>query len=264
MQSLMLVSSSRQASTLGLCSLIDIGLVEALYAHNANPIISSLALDGIAKRAKALPILMDKPRDLEARSGAQYGALLCSMCLGAVGMCLHHKLCHTLGGSFGLPHAQIHAIVLPHAVAYDAPVIGYVISRLAAVLPRSEGSAVRGLNILFDKLRVKGGLKAFGMEECDVEKAAAIVVERAYWNPRVIEKEKPVEVLRRCWAGEEARSDVWTNRRQFHGQMPSSTSVELMRPDYLLYHILDSQKGLIIQSRLLPLSLAESSPVPPN
>lgn len=204
----MLVSSSRQASALASSSLIDIGLVEALYARNANPIISSLALDGIANLAKALPILMYKPRDLEARSGAQYGAFLCSMCLGAVGMSLHHKLCHTLGGSFGLPHAQTHAIVLPHAVAYNAPVTGNVMSRLAAVLPGSEGSAVRGLNILLDKLRVKGGLKAFGMEECDVEKAAAIAVERAYWNPRVIEKEKLVEVVRRCWAGEEARSDL--------------------------------------------------------
>ena len=60
-------------------------------------------------------------RDREARSDALYGAWLCGSCLGAVGMALHHKLCHTLGGTFDLPHAETHTAVLPHALAYNAP-----------------------------------------------------------------------------------------------------------------------------------------------
>jgi alcohol dehydrogenase class IV len=93
--------------------------VEALYARDRNPLISLAAEEGVAALARALPKILDAPRDHEARSEALYGAWLCGVCLGTVGMALHHKLCHALGGSFGLPHAETHAIVLPHAAAYQ-------------------------------------------------------------------------------------------------------------------------------------------------
>ena len=89
--------------------------VEALYAKDANPLISMLAEQGIAAIARALPRIIKNPDDREARSDALYGAWACGVCLGAVGMSIHHKLCHTLGGSFSLPHAQTHTAVLPHA-----------------------------------------------------------------------------------------------------------------------------------------------------
>jgi maleylacetate reductase len=69
---------------------------------------------------QALPKVIDNPDDLEARGETLYGAWLCGTVLGQVGMALHHKLCHTLGGSFDLPHAETHAVVLPHAIAYNA------------------------------------------------------------------------------------------------------------------------------------------------
>jgi alcohol dehydrogenase class IV len=139
---------------------------------------------------------------------AQYGAWLCGTCLRSVGSSLHHKLCHTLGGFFALPHAQPHAIVLPHAVAYNASATTGVLQKLAAVLPGCEGSTIRGLNVLLKKLRITRDLRSFGMKESDVDKAAAIAVEQAYWKPREVEKEKIAEVIRRCWAGEEGRSDL--------------------------------------------------------
>lgn len=122
-------------------------------------------------------------------------------------MSLHHKLCHTLGGSFNMPHAETHTIILPHALAYNAPNIPEVMERLAAVLPGSEGDAVKGLNVLLQRLQVKRALKDFGMREEDLDKAAAIAVETPYWNPRAVETAKVRELLRRAWAGEEARAD---------------------------------------------------------
>jgi alcohol dehydrogenase class IV len=113
-----------------------------------------------------------------------------------------------LGGSFNLPHAETHTIVLPHALAYNAPAIPEVMLKLAEVLPDSEGDAVKGLNVLLGKLGVKRGLKEFGMKEEDVEKAAEIAVSNPYWNPREVESEKIREVIRRAWAGEEARADL--------------------------------------------------------
>ena len=183
-------------------------LVEALYAQKGNPIVSLLALEGTKALAESLPEIMVDPSSQSARERAQYGAWLCGSCLGSVGMALHHKLCHTLGGSFNLPHAETHTIVLPHALSYNAPAIPDAMARLAAVLPESNGDATRGLNVLLEKLQVRRGLKEFGMKEEDVDKAAEIAVSNPYWNPRSVEKGPIRELIRRCWAGEPARGDL--------------------------------------------------------
>lgn len=182
--------------------------VEALYARNTNPIISILAIEGTKALASSLPIIVNNPSDLEARSKALYGAWLCGTCLGSVGMSLHHKLCHTLGGSFGLPHAETHTAVLPHALAYNAPEIPEAMAKLAEAFPESNGDAIHGLNVLLEKLQVKRGLKEFGMEESDIDKAADIAVSNPYWNPREIMREPVRELIRRVWAGEPASADL--------------------------------------------------------
>ncbi|KAM5465580.1 putative alcohol dehydrogenase [Microsporum audouinii] len=182
--------------------------VEALYARNGNPIINLLAREGIKSLSTALPEIMMNPQSASARSNALYGAWLCGSCLGSVGMALHHKLCHALGGSFNLPHAETHTAVLPHALAYNSPSIPDAMAILAEVLPDSEGDAIRGLNALLEKLQVKRGAKEFGMKETDIDQAAEIAVRNAYWNPREIQKEHIRELIRRVWAGEEARVDL--------------------------------------------------------
>ena len=108
--------------------------VEALYAKDRNPVISLMAEEGIRSLARALPGIAEDPQDREARSDALYGAWLCGTCLGAVGMALHHKLCHVLGGAFDLPHAETHTIVLPHAVAYNASAAPDAMDRVARAL----------------------------------------------------------------------------------------------------------------------------------
>ncbi|WPH02259.1 Hypothetical protein R9X50_00511500 [Acrodontium crateriforme] len=182
--------------------------VEALYAPDKNPIIEIIALEGIKALAAALPAIISSPADIEARSKALYGAWLCATCAGSTRMGLHHKLCHTLGGSFGLPHAETHTIVLPHSIAYNAPSVPDAMGKLTGVLPGSDGDAIRGLNLLLKKLKVKTGLKDFGMKEDDVPKAAEIAMTSPYANPREIELKSLTETIRRCWAGEEARVDL--------------------------------------------------------
>ncbi|KAK3117658.1 hypothetical protein LTR53_000787 [Teratosphaeriaceae sp. CCFEE 6253] len=182
--------------------------VEALYARAQNPITTLLALSGIRALASSLPTIVHTPTDPAARAQAQYGAWLCGTCLGSVGMSLHHKLCHTLGGTFNLPHAETHTIVLPHALAYNAPAIPEVMKEVAECLPGSEGDAIKGVNVLLTQLGVKRGLKEYGMKEKDVETAVGIAVASPYWNPRAIEEGPLRETIRRCWAGEEARADL--------------------------------------------------------
>ncbi len=107
-----------------------------------------------------------------------------------------------------MPHAETHTIVLPHALAYNAPKIPSVMKRLATVLPESNGDAIHGLNVLLTKLKVKRGLKEFGFKEEDIDKAADIAVANSYWNPREVERGPIRELIRRAWAGEEARADL--------------------------------------------------------
>jgi alcohol dehydrogenase class IV len=180
---------------------------EALYAPNGNPLINLLALEGIKVLAESLPEIVSNPKSQSAREKAQYGAWLCGSCLGSVSMSLHHKLCHVLGGSFNLPHSETHTIVLPHALSYNAPAVPDAMAKLASVLPGSDGDAVKGLNVLLRKLKVKRGIKELGMKEEAVTAAADIVMANPCSNPRKLELNPVLELLRRCWAGEEAKSD---------------------------------------------------------
>ncbi|CAM1508644.1 Fc.00g054920.m01.CDS01 [Cosmosporella sp. VM-42] len=182
--------------------------VEALYARNGNPIVNIFAQQGIKALASALPQLLDQPKSQSARSSALYGAWLCGVCLGSVGMSLHHKLCHTLGGSFNLPHAETHTIILPHALSYNAGSVPTAMESLAAVFPGSSGDAITGLNTLLANLRVEKSLSALGMKEADIDRAADIAVSNPCWNPREIDRTPVRELIRRAWAGEEARSDI--------------------------------------------------------
>ncbi|CAI4217656.1 unnamed protein product [Parascedosporium putredinis] len=182
--------------------------VEALYAQNTNPIIKMFAQEGVRSLAAALPEISKDPASQAARSSALYGAWLCGVCLGSVGMSIHHKLCHTLGGSFNLPHAETHTIVLPHALSYNASQVPHDMQRIASALGDDRGDAISGLNALLDKLPVKRGLRELGMREEDIDKAADIAMTKAYWNPRPTERDAIRELLRRAWAGEPARADL--------------------------------------------------------
>jgi alcohol dehydrogenase class IV len=172
---------------------------EGLYAHDGNPIMSMLAEEGISAIGRALPALKSAPLNPEARSDALYGAWLCGTVLGHVGMSLHHKLCHTLGGSFNLPHAETHTIVLPHALAYNAPAATNAMRRIARALKSENGPEA-----LF-KLALNNGapvsLKDIGMSEKDLDKACDIAMQNQYPNPRPLEARAIRQLLQNAYEG---------------------------------------------------------------
>jgi maleylacetate reductase len=175
--------------------------VEALYAQDRNPIIDLLALEALGALARALPKVVDHPDDHEARSAALYGAWLCGTCLGSVGMSLHHKLCHTLGGAFDLPHAQTHAVMLPHTVAYNAPSVSHVMGRLAQAI--DAPSAASGLSALARRVGAPRSLRELGMPEAGIGHATQLAMAKPYWNPRALEPGPLQALLTRAWAGDE-------------------------------------------------------------
>lgn len=109
-----------------------------------------------------------------------------------------------------MPHAETHTIILPHALAYNAPAVGdKIMKKLGDAFPGTEGDAVKALTTLLRRLKVKRGLRDLGFKEEDIDKAAELAaVGNPYWNPRVIEKDLIRELLRRAWAGEDAREDL--------------------------------------------------------
>lgn len=175
--------------------------VEALYARDRNPIVSIMAEQAIAALVGALPGVVADPADPAVRSGALYGAWLGGACLGSVGMALHHKLCHTLGGAFDLPHAETHAVLLPHAVAYNAGAAPGMAGTLARIL--GDGAeAGPALQNFARRLGAPTALRALGMPESGIDRAADLAVQSPYWNPRPVERDAVRVLLARAWAGE--------------------------------------------------------------
>lgn len=177
--------------------------VEAMYAANGNPIVSLMAEEGIRALAGALPAIVASPVDADARSNALYGAWLCGTCLGAAGMALHHKLCHTLGGMFDLPHAETHAILLPYATAYNTEAATVAMRRIASALGTQD--AAKGLYDLAHSLPLPHALRDLGMREDGIERATDAAMQSPYWNPRALERDDIRALIASAWAGSPVR-----------------------------------------------------------
>jgi maleylacetate reductase len=173
--------------------------VEALYAKDANPIVSMIAEEGIRAMAKSLPSVVKHPHNIESRSRALYGAWLGGIALGAVGMALHHKLCHTLGGTFTLPHAETHTVILPHAVEYNASAAPEAMARAARAL--GAESAAQGLYDLAVALGAPVSLRALGMPPDGLGRAAELAVQNPYFNPRPVTQAGIRELLQNAFEG---------------------------------------------------------------
>ncbi|BCQ29373.1 iron-containing alcohol dehydrogenase (plasmid) [Caballeronia sp. NK8] len=159
---------------------------EGLYAQDANPVVSLMAEEGIRALALGIGKVAAKPDDLDARGDCLYGAWLCGAVLGSVGMSLHHKLCHTLGGTFNLPHAETHTIVLPHALAYNRDAVPEAMMRIARALGSDD--AARGAFELAQANGAPTALKDIGMKESDIDIAVDVAMKSPYWNPRAVER----------------------------------------------------------------------------
>lgn len=175
--------------------------VEALYAENANPVASMIAEESIRQLARNLPDVVNNPADVNARDSSLHGAWLAGSVLDMVGMALHHKLCHTLGGSFDMPHAETHTVILPYAVHFNAPAIPNAVAAMARALDCQSGDVA---GVIQDISRENGGpisLQELGFLEGDLDKAADIATRDPYYNPRPVTKETIRDLLEQAFHG---------------------------------------------------------------
>jgi maleylacetate reductase len=173
--------------------------VEGLYAQDGNPIISMFAAEGIRALSRSLPRVVEVPADLEACSDALYGAWLAGTVLGAVSIGIHHKLCHTLGGTFNLPHAEVHTIILPHAIAFNRQAAPEAMRITASAL--GAENAAQGLYDLAVRIGAPIALKNIGMPADGLERAAELATRNPYANPRPVEYASVLELLRNAYSG---------------------------------------------------------------
>ncbi|MEL6620975.1 MAG: maleylacetate reductase [Pseudomonadota bacterium] len=173
---------------------------EALYAENRDTATDKRAIEGLEALARGLPLVVAAPGDLHAREATQRGAWACGTVLGQVGMALHHKLCHTLGGSFDLPHADTHAIILPHAIAYNARAAASALAPISRIFDgKSPGEA---LYEFAKSLGAPMALRDLGLTEVDLDRAADLATQTPYPNPQPVNREDVRVLLQAAWAGD--------------------------------------------------------------
>ncbi len=173
--------------------------VEALYVENANPVLDMQAQEGIARLMGALKTISTAPDDREARLDAAYGAWLCALCLANGGVALHHKICHVVGGIFDLPHAETHTVMLPHALAYNAPDTPVAYRHLQEATGCDKPAAA-----FFDLAKASGvatSLEQLGMAQGDLPRVVEATLANPYRNPRPLEPEALRQLMQNAWEG---------------------------------------------------------------
>lgn len=173
--------------------------VEALWAPDRSPMVTLMAEEGIRAIAGALPQLKKSPDDIAVRSTLLYGAWLCGACLGATTMSLHHKLCHILGGTFDLPHAETHTIVLPYVIEFNAPSAPEAMLSLRRALGTDDPA--KGIVELRRDWQVPSSLRELGVAHGDLDRVIDAALSSPYANPREVTEENLRGLLERAWSG---------------------------------------------------------------
>jgi maleylacetate reductase len=170
--------------------------VEALYGPHANPVNALFAMEGLRTLARAVPTAVRRPRDVHVRSEALYGAYLAGRALNA-GTGLQHRLCHIIGGDLGVVHADVHAVLLPHVVAFNTPAVPEAMSRVAAAIGANE--AASGLLELAEEVGAPRSLAEIGVPEDKLDEVARRVVAEPGPNPRPLDVESIRDLLDRAY-----------------------------------------------------------------
>lgn len=171
---------------------------EGIYARDGSPLYTVIAVDALRALSDALPAIVADPASAVARDQALYGAWLCGTVLGGVGMSVHHKLCHALGGALDLPHAETHAVLLPYTLAFVEAAVPDALAPAAGLFGDRVG---RGLFDFARGLHVPGSLADLGVQERDLRPLAELAAADPYWSPREVDSDGIEAVLHQAWLG---------------------------------------------------------------
>lgn len=174
--------------------------VDSMWAPRTDPINQALAAEGVRALSSGLRLVASNPDGRAGREQVLYGAYLAAVAFASAGSGLHHKICHVLGGAFDLPHAQTHATVLPHVLAFNAPCATEAEQRLASAF--GSVSATDGLDTLRTDLDAPRALRDYGLTERDIPEAVRLIMPNIpAGNPRTVTPENLDALLRAALVG---------------------------------------------------------------
>jgi maleylacetate reductase len=192
--------------------------VEACYAPDVNPLVPSVALEGIRRIVRSLPLCIADGRNLDAREDLLTGAYLAGFSIANARMALHHGICHVLGGRTGVAHGVLNAIMLPHVMRFNADAVPDVMSEIASKFPpplAGEGAlnfppplagegrvgAAGATAALVATLPVPQRLRDAGVPEAVLDSVAAEAATNAsvQANPKPVSKADLRALLARAW-----------------------------------------------------------------
>lgn len=174
--------------------------IDAMWGPRVDPIDQALAAEGIRALRIGLPQVVADPTGVPGRENALYGAYLAAVSFASAGSGLHHKICHTLGGMFDLPHAQTHSVVLPYVTAFNCPAAPAAEERIATAFGADSANA--GLGELRAAIDAPTALRDYGMPEDGIADAVEVILGNVpAGNPAEVTAENLTALLHAAWAG---------------------------------------------------------------
>lgn len=174
--------------------------VDSMWGPRADPINQALAAEGIRALSQGLPLVKNDPQDLAGREQALYGAYLAAVAFASAGSGMHHKICHVLGGTWNLPHAQTHATVLPYVLAFNAPEAPDAAARIGAAFGTED--PIAALNRIRRILDAPKALNDYGFTEANIPEAVDLILPVIpASNPRTPTRENLAGLLAAAAAG---------------------------------------------------------------
>ncbi|GAB2717935.1 maleylacetate reductase [Arthrobacter bambusae] len=179
--------------------------IDSLWAPRTDPINQAIALEGIRALAAGLPAIAADPQGLPGREQALYGAYLAAVSFASAGSGMHHKICHVLGGTFNLPHAQTHATVLPYVLAFNQAAAPEAANRTAAAFGTDD--ALAGLQNLRERLHAPTRLADYGFTARNIAEAVDVALPAIpASNPRPVTEASLTALLRAALTGEDPKT----------------------------------------------------------
>ncbi len=182
--------------------------LEAYVANGFHPLADALAIDGIARVARSLPVAVQQPSHLQARSDMMVAAMQGAMAFQkGLGAC--HALAHALTPISGVHHGLANAIVLPLVMEFNRAAVTARLARVAVAmgdnsLSRQEvlaGNAIARVRQLNAEIGIPARLREAGVKEVDLPKIARKAFEDAshQTNPRKCSEEDLLALAREAF-----------------------------------------------------------------
>lgn len=189
--------SAHDTATIGMNSLAH--CVEGLYPKQPDAVAALLAEEGIRRHALGLERSVQAPDDLEARSEAMFGGYLGGVVIRITGLAIHHRICHVLGGHYGIAHGDSNSVILPQATAYNAAAAPAAMAAIRRAL--GVGDAACGLFDLAVRMGAPTDLRSLGMPASDIPACAEEIVRTLKYNPRPADVPSVIRLLDNAWHG---------------------------------------------------------------